>query len=106
VTDIEAYRSATATGDLQITAAQWTPRVNRLSSFELTILNHGRVAAWLDIRLAVTYADAAGARLETREVVIKQILQPESREPGRPLQMDGRRKEHTARPSPSSAPRK
>ena len=76
VTDIEAYRSATATGDLQITAAQWTPRVNRLSSFELTILNHGRVAAWLDIRLAVTYADAAGARLETREVVIKQILQP------------------------------
>jgi hypothetical protein len=76
VTDIEAYRSATATGDLQITAARWTPRVNRISSFELTILNHGRAAAWLDIRLMATYADPAGATLETREVVIKQILQP------------------------------
>jgi hypothetical protein len=76
VTDIEAYQSATATGDLQITAARWTPRVNRISSFELTILNRSRAAAWLDIRLAATYADPAGTVLETREVVIKQILQP------------------------------
>jgi hypothetical protein len=76
VTDIEAYPSATATGDLQITAARWTPRVNRISSFELTILNRGRAAAWLDIRLTAAYADPAGTALETREVVIKQILQP------------------------------
>jgi len=76
VTDIDAYRSATATGDLQITTAQWTPRVDRISSFELRILNHSRAAAWLDLRIAATYADPAGTALETREVVIKQILQP------------------------------
>ena len=75
VTDVEAYRSATATGDLQITTAQWTPVADRISSFEITIRNGSRVAAWLDIRLAVTYTDPAGATLETREVVIKQILQ-------------------------------
>jgi hypothetical protein len=76
VTDIEAYRSATAIGDLHLTAAKWTPVADRISSFELTILNRSRAAAWLDIRLAVSYTDSAGAALQSRELVIKQILQP------------------------------
>ena len=74
--DIDAYRSATATGDLQITAARWTPVASRISSFEVTVANRSRAAAWLDIRFATTYTDAGGATVESREVVIKQILQP------------------------------
>jgi hypothetical protein len=76
VTDIDAYRAATPSGDLQITSARWTPVMDRISSFEVTILNRSRHAAWLDIRLATTYTDQAGTVLETREFVIKQILQP------------------------------
>jgi hypothetical protein len=76
VTDIEAYRAATASVDLQLTAARWTPVASRISAFEITVANRSRAAAWLDIRLAATYTDAAGAVVESRELVIKQILQP------------------------------
>lgn len=76
VTDVEAYRAATATDDLQITASGWTPLADRISSFEITVLNRSRAAAWLDIRLSATYTDSAGVTLDTREVVIKQILEP------------------------------
>ena len=76
VTDVEAYRSATAASDLQVTAARWTPVAGRISSFEVTVLNRSRVAAWLDIRLATVYSDTTGATIESREVVVKQILQP------------------------------
>ena len=76
VSDAEAYRSATAAGDLQITRAQWTPVADRISSFEVAVLNRSLAAAWLDIRFATTYTNEAGATVDSREVVIKQILQP------------------------------
>jgi hypothetical protein len=76
VTDVEAYKAATATADLQISAVTWKPLADRMSSFDLTVQNRSRTAAWLDIRLSAAYTDPSGAALDTREVVIKQILQP------------------------------
>ncbi len=76
VQDVEAYRSAVAVSDLQLTSVRWTPVADRFSSFTMTLSNRSHAAAWLDFRFATTYLDAAGVRLDSREIVIKQILQP------------------------------
>lgn len=76
VRDADAYRSAAASSDLQLTSVRWTPVADRISSFTMSLSNRGRAAAWLDFRFATTYTDAAGVKLDSRELVIKQILQP------------------------------
>jgi hypothetical protein len=76
VPDPDAYRSAVATSDLQLTSARWTPVAGRISRFTVTLANRSRAAAWLDVRFATTYLDSAGATLASRELVVQEILQP------------------------------
>jgi hypothetical protein len=76
VPDPAAYRSALAVSDLQLTSAEWTPMAGRISSFTMTLSNRSQAAAWLDFRFAATYTGTAGAVLASRELVIRQILQP------------------------------
>jgi hypothetical protein len=73
--DPEVYRSAGASSELQLISARWRPVAGRFSSFTVTVLNRSRVG-WVDIRFAAKYLDSSGATLATREVVVKQILQP------------------------------
>jgi hypothetical protein len=73
--DPDAYRSAGASSELQLISARWRPVAGRFSSFTVTVLNRSRVA-WVDIRFATKYLDSSGTPLATREVVVKQILQP------------------------------
>ena len=63
------------TGDLQLAAQEWKPLLG-FSRFDVTVRNASRTTAWLDIRFAITYADALGVPVATREVVVKQIIQP------------------------------
>ena len=72
----EAFKKASAIDDLQVIAAHWTPAMDRFSGFTLSMAHTGRAAAWLDIRFATTYTDSAGTPLESRELVVKQILEP------------------------------
>ena len=61
---------------LEVVRSEWMPIVGRFSSFAVTIANHSRTTAWLDIRYRTSYADAGGQVLAVRDGVIKQILQP------------------------------
>ena len=66
-----------ATDDLRLVRSEWRPW-GGLSRFDVTIRNESSTSAWLDIHLAIAYADAAGTPIETREIVVKQIVQPGS----------------------------
>jgi hypothetical protein len=76
VQDVDAFLAARPTDDLQIVSAAWTPVAGRFSSFAVTVTNRSRVAAWLDIRYATAYTNAANQLLTARQGVVKQILQP------------------------------
>lgn len=62
--------------DLEVVDMKWLPVVGRISRFDLSIRNQGEDAAWLDVRLAANYLDASGTQIATRDLVIKQIIQP------------------------------
>ncbi|HXT71097.1 MAG TPA: hypothetical protein VN700_15145 [Vicinamibacterales bacterium] len=64
-----------ATDDLQLVQQTWRPW-RGFSRFDLTIRNTSQTTAWLDIRLATTYLDQTGMTVASREVVVKQILEP------------------------------
>jgi len=49
-----------------------------VSRFRVELRNAGATAAYLDLRYATRYRDAAGAEVATRQGVIKEILQPGS----------------------------
>jgi hypothetical protein len=77
VDDAAAYDRATARNDLALVRADWAPLVfGQVSRFSLSIRNAGTAAAYLDIRYTARYRDDAGSMLETRQGVIKEILQP------------------------------
>jgi hypothetical protein len=79
VLDDGAFERARPDQDLAIARATWAPALfGRVSSFDVTIRNQSRVAAYLDIRLAAAYTGATGQTVARREVVIKSILQPGS----------------------------
>ncbi len=68
-------RDIRATTDLEVARVEWKPW-RGFSRFDVTVRNTSQSLAWLDVRLAISYTDAAGTPLETREIVVKQILQP------------------------------
>jgi hypothetical protein len=76
----DAYLAAQPEVDLQIAEASWSKIVfGRVSSFRLSLRNDGGAAAYIDIRLATSYFDGAGATVRTGTVVLKEILQPGER---------------------------
>jgi len=79
VADAAAYERASAGDDLVLVSAEWSPAVmGRVSRFRVELRNAGATAAYLDLRYATRYRDAAGTEVATRQGVIKEILQPGS----------------------------
>lgn len=77
VADEESYARAQPAEDLKILAAVWSRALfDRISSFEVTLLNRSRTVAYLDIRYTITYTGASGQPVAQRQGVIKAILQP------------------------------
>jgi hypothetical protein len=77
VPDAGAYNAADPTRDLVVQAASWAPTAwGQVSRFTITIANTSPVAAYVDLRYESVYVDDRGRAVETRNGVIKEILQP------------------------------
>jgi hypothetical protein len=76
VRPVEGDIRSGAAADLEVVRSDWRPIIGRFSSFDVTVVNHSRSTAWVDIRYRTSYLDAQGQVLTNREGIIKQIVQP------------------------------
>jgi hypothetical protein len=78
--DPRAFMLTRPDEDLRLDEAVWrpvrVPFLGTVSTYDVTVTNRSRAAAWLDLRYESVYADAPGRAIATHEGVIKQILQP------------------------------
>lgn len=80
VPDADAYLRADPAVDLVAADVRWRPLLGgRVSTFALTLENRSGTAAYIDLRYASRYLRANGDAIDTREGVIKEILQPGER---------------------------
>jgi hypothetical protein len=76
VTDADAFLTAKAENDLQIVTSTWRRAAFGVSVFSVAVANHGRAAAWIDVRYETAYTAGDGQVVATRQGVLKQILEP------------------------------
>jgi len=75
--DPPGFNEAVAVADLTVVQADWSRAVlGRVSTFDVTIENRGRAAAYVDLQYRATYYDGARRAIGQREGLIREILQP------------------------------
>jgi hypothetical protein len=75
--DPPGFTQAVATDDLKVVQAAWSRAVfGRVSTFDVTIENRGRAAAYIDLQYHVTYFDGARRAIGERDGLIREIVQP------------------------------